>query len=48
MRAALSLVFVGLSQEFPLGVRIRGTLGDIEPLNKIPCKKPKGRVKSPL
>ena len=28
-----------------MGVRIRGTLGDIDPLNKVPFKRAKSRVK---
>ena len=28
-----------------LGVRIRGTLGDIDPLNKVPYKRAGSRVK---
>ena len=27
-----------------LGIRIRGTLGDIDPLNKVPFKRPTSRV----
>ena len=34
---------------FIVGVRIRGTLGDIDPLNKVPCKRARSRVqKGPL
>ena len=29
---------------FSLGVRIRGTLGDIDPLNKVPFKRARSRV----
>ena len=28
-----------------MGVKIRGTLGDIDPLNKVSCKGAKSRVK---
>ena len=28
-----------------MGVRIKGTLGDIDPLNKVPFKRARGRVK---
>ena len=28
-----------------VGVRIRGTLGDIDRLNKVPCKRARSRVK---
>ena len=32
-----------------MGVRIRGTLGDIDPLNKVPSKRARSRVqKGPL
>ena len=32
-----------------MGVRIRGTLGDIDPLNKVPFKRARSRVqKGPL
>ena len=32
-----------------LGVRLRGTFGDIDPLNKLPCKRAISRVqKGPL
>ena len=35
--------------EFPAGVRIRGTLGDMDPLNKAPVKRATSRVqKGPL
>ena len=31
-----------------MGVRIRGTLGDIDPLNKVPFKRARSRVKKSL
>ena len=31
-----------------MGVRIRGTLGDIDPLNKVPFKRATSREGSPL
>ena len=34
----------GLSESM-LGVGIRGTLGDIDPLNKVPFKRARSRVK---
>ena len=38
----------GLSRGY-LGFRIRGTLGDIDPLNKVPLKRAGSRVqKGPL
>ena len=38
------------SKSLNLGVRIRGTLGDIDPLNKVPFKRARSRVQkgSPL
>ena len=40
----------GLGLGFRAGARIRGTLGDIDPLNKVPLKRARSRVKkgSPL
>ena len=39
----------GIEGLLAVGVRIRGTLGDIDPLNKVPVKRPRNRVqKGPL
>ena len=38
-----------IATRFSVGVRIGGTLGDIDPLNKVPFKRAKSRVqKGPL
>ena len=42
-------VAAGFGQGSTLGVRIRGTLGDIDPLNKVPFKRATSRIqKGPL
>ena len=39
----------GCNKVFDVGVRIRGALGDIDPLNKVPFKRATSRVqKGPL
>ena len=40
---------LGAQAVIALGVRVRGTLGDIDPLNKVPFKRATSRVqKGPL
>ena len=42
-------VDTGFGGVIELGVRIRGTLGDLDPLNKVPFKRATSRVqKGPL
>ena len=44
-----NLDVVGHDARMRLGVRIKGTLGDIDPLNKVPFKRATSRVpKGPL